>query len=108
MNTYRYAIKELVRHRTRTAVNILGYAIAVAFMVTVISMTQSYSLAAVDVLKSTGAHFMAFIPQSQPRCEGQFESGPVAEGVYNEALARLPIGGRASACPAEILFRQPI
>lgn len=86
MNTYRYAIKELVRHRTRTAVNILGYAIAVAFMVTVISMTQSYSLAAVDVLKSTGTHFMAFIPQSQPRCEGQFESGPVAEGVYTSIL----------------------
>ncbi|GAI21480.1 unnamed protein product, partial [marine sediment metagenome] len=69
------------------AINIMGYAVAVAFMVAVISIAQSYNLAAVGMLKSTGTHFMAFIPESQPCCEGQFvDGGPCAEGVYTSII----------------------
>ncbi len=48
---YSYAFKELWRHRTRTAASVLGYVVAVTFMVVVLSIGKSHLLTAVGVLK---------------------------------------------------------
>jgi len=82
---YRYALKELWRHKARTAANILGYATAVAFMIAVVSLVQSHEMAATRVLKSTGTHFMAFIPESKV-CANVEDCGPCAEGVYTTMI----------------------
>ena len=83
-----YALKELRRHKARTAANLLGYAAAVAFMVIVMSLSYSYSSAAVGVLKVTGTHFIAFNPDAEGCCPDQYfgKGGPCAEGVYTALI----------------------
>jgi putative ABC transport system permease protein len=93
MNLCGYAVKELLRHRTRTMINAFGYAVAVSLMIAVLSVLHSHNLAAVSVLKSTGTHFMAFIPQPQTECEPRFETGgPFAEGVYTSMIDASSLG----------------
>lgn len=83
---YGYALKELWRHKPRTAINILGYAVAVAIMVTIISTIKPYIDSAVNTLKGVGTHFGAFLTIPKEK-QGFFkDGGPFAEGVYTFTL----------------------
>jgi putative ABC transport system permease protein len=85
---YSFAIKEISRRKYRTVGNILGFIFAVSSLVAIVSFSQAYSLAAVSVLRGTGTHFMAFIPESfSCGCEGLgVEVGPSVEGVYTRTF----------------------
>jgi putative ABC transport system permease protein len=81
-----YAIKEIRRRKFRTAVNILGYVVAVAFMVMLVSLAQSYSLAAASVLEGVGTHFTVFIPATIESPSQFLAAGPFFKGVYTETF----------------------
>ena len=87
MNIFRYAFIELWKHKARTATSTLGYAVAVASIILIISMARSQNTGEIGVLKGVGTHFIAFIPENELCCEEQFDDGgPSAEGIYTEML----------------------
>lgn len=93
MNIYRYAFIELWKHKARTATTTLGYAVAVAAMIVIISMVQSQNTGKIEVLKGVGTHFIAFVPETELCCDEQFdEAGPCAEGVYTTMLEQTALG----------------
>ena len=57
-----YALKEIRRRRLRSAVNVAGYAIAVAFLIILVTLSQAYTQVADGTLKGIGTHFAAYIP----------------------------------------------
>ncbi len=60
------ASQELLRRKGRTAINILGYALAVAISVVLISLLLLSRESAARILTTTGTHFIAFIPGCGP------------------------------------------
>jgi putative ABC transport system permease protein len=87
MKLHSYALKELVRHRSRTGATVFGYAIGVVLIVLVLSMVRSQNIAETDVLKTTGTHFMVFI--TNPTCckNATNDTGGIfAENVYTTPL----------------------
>ena len=65
----------------------MGYAVAVASIILIISMARSQNTGEIGVLKGVGTHFIAFIPENELCCEEQFDDGgPSAEGIYTEML----------------------
>ena len=91
------AWRELDRRRGRTLANVLGYTLAVALMVILVSLLIFSRDAAGQVLSSTGTHFMAFNPlQSCGRKTGHcFENtktpkteGFIAAGAKTKLMNR--------------------
>jgi len=106
---YGYALKELWRHKGRTGANVLGYTIAVAIIVALLSIAQSYDTVAQGLLKKTGVRFIAFAPETQTPPEsrqGHFSVGDVRTqligGSKLETVRKLP--GVADASPY-LLFK---
>lgn len=93
-----YAMKEIKRRKLRSLANILGYVIAVAFLIIIITLAQGYNLVATGALRGIGTHFVAYIPASVV-CPCQLgEVGPFFKDVYTptfnsslvETIKRLP------------------
>ena len=106
---YRYAWKELLRHGTRTAGNVLGYALAVAFLVVALSIGQSHAKATKKELDIPGTKFIVYIPASE---QSAFQDGgPCTDSVYTtmmeeSCLAKIrQIPGVTGVAPY-ILFRK--
>jgi len=77
-----YAMKEIKRRKLRSLANILGYVIAVAFLIITVSLAQGYSLVATGALERIGTHFVVYIPVSTG-CPCQLaETGAFFKGVY--------------------------
>ena len=77
-----HAIREIRRRKIRSIINILGYVIAVSFLIIMISLAQGYNVVASGELKGIGTHFVAYIPASTV-CPCQFrEAGPFFKDVY--------------------------
>lgn len=77
-----YALKEIKRRKLRSLTNILGYVIAVAFLIVMFSLAQGYSLVATGALRGIGTHFAVYIPASTV-CPCQLgEVGPFFKEVY--------------------------
>ena len=78
----RYAMKEIKRRKLRSSANILGYVIAVTFLIITVSLAQGYSLVATGALERIGTHFVVYIPVSTGcPCE-LAETGAFFKGVY--------------------------
>ncbi len=77
-----YAIKEIRRRKLRSLTNIFGYAIAVAFLVSIVTLSQGYNNVAAGDLRGIGTHFAVYIPASK-KCPCSFgEVGPFFKDVY--------------------------
>jgi putative ABC transport system permease protein len=77
-----YALKEIRRRKLRSLANVLGYVIAVAFLVSVVTLSLSYNTVAAGDLRGIGTHFAVYIPASK-NCPCQFgEVGPFFKDVY--------------------------
>ena len=77
-----YALKEIRRRKLRSLANVLGYAIAVAFLVSIVTLSQGYNTVAAGDLRGIGTHFAVYIPASK-NCPCQFgEVGPYFKDVY--------------------------
>ena len=77
-----YAIKEIKRRKLRSLVNVSGYAIAVAFLIIIVTLSQAYNLVAAGDLQGIGTHFAVYIPASVD-CPCQLgEVGPFFKSVY--------------------------
>jgi putative ABC transport system permease protein len=85
-----YIIKELLRHKWRTAAGISGYIIATLFILLILSVTRSNENDSVRILKGTGTHFIVYIPSNAAccvSCENESSDGSlVAEGVHTLML----------------------
>ncbi len=105
-----YALKEIRRRKLRSAANIVGYSIAIAFLVVAVTLAGAYNWVAEGTLNGIGTHFAVYIPVSQT-CPCQFgEVGPVFKNTYTptynttivETIRGLP--GVADAAPC-LMFR---
>ena len=105
-----YALKEIKRRKLRSLANVLGYAIAVAFLVSIVTLSQSYNSVAAGDLRGIGTHFAVYIPASKT-CPCQFgEIGPFFKDVYTptfnssvlNSIRGLPGVADASPC---LMFR---
>src|SRR4030042_1422861 len=77
-----YAMKEIKRRKLRSLTNVLGYVIAVAFLVSIVTLSQGYNSVAAGDLRGIGTHFAVYIPASKS-CPCQFgEIGPFFKDVY--------------------------
>lgn len=79
-----YAVKEIRRRRVRTLANVLGYVVAVAFMIALVSFAQAYSIMEADILRGVGTHFAVYVP-----AETEFPSSSVSpffKGVCTESF----------------------
>jgi len=81
---YRYALMELSRHGTRTAGNVLGYALAVSFLVAAISIVRSHALAAKKELDIPGTKFIVYVPA--PNQDEFSDGGPCTDTLYTMML----------------------
>ena len=106
----RYALKEIKRRKLRSSANILGYVIAVAFLIIAVTLAQGYNTVAEGTLEGIGTHFAAYIPATRD-CPCQFgEVGPFFKDTYTptfnstlvETIKGLP--GVADAAPC-IMFK---
>jgi predicted lysophospholipase L1 biosynthesis ABC-type transport system permease subunit len=76
------AVKEIKGHKLRSLSNISGYAIAVAFLIIIVTLAQGYNLVAEVSLRGIGTHFLVYIPASKT-CPCQYgEVGPFFKEVY--------------------------
>jgi putative ABC transport system permease protein len=101
-----YALKEIRRRKLRSLVNIIGYAIAIAFLIVTVALAQGYNWVAAGTLNGIGTHFVAYVPASQT-CPCQLgDVGPFFKDTYTptfnlgiiEKIKTLP--GVADAAPA--------
>ena len=78
----KYVIKELIRHPWRTAFSIAGYAIASIFILLIIGISAGNKKDSFSILKSTGTHFIIYIPTDENCCiSNKAEVSVIAEGV---------------------------
>jgi putative ABC transport system permease protein len=105
-----YALKEIRRRKLRSLANVLGYVIAVAFLIITVTFAQGYNVVAAGALNRIGTHFVVYIPASKT-CPCQFgEVGPFFKDTYTptfnlsivETVEALP--GVANAAPC-LMFR---
>jgi len=86
----KYIFKELYRHKWRTIAGISGYLLASMFIMLVLSMSFSAQNDSVGILKSTGTHFIVYLPSSSSCCTpGTSDSSDgslIAEGGYTMML----------------------
>ncbi len=80
-----YIIKELLRHKWRTAAGISGYIISTLFILLIISVNLTTEKDSFKILKGTGTHFIVYIPSNGAccvSCDTQSSNGSlIAEGV---------------------------
>lgn len=85
-----YLVKELLSHRWRTITGIAGYAIAVLFILLVMSVNLTSERDSVGILKTTGTHFIVYIPSNTSCCspsdKNVSEGSLTAEGGYTMML----------------------
>ena len=85
-----YLVKELLSHRWRTITGITGYAIAVLFILLVMSVNLTSERDSVGILKTTGTHFIVYVPSSSSCCSpsdrNASEGSLTAEGGYTMML----------------------
>ena len=77
------AWRQINRRKARSAINILGYAFAVATMVILIHAVLASKQASDTILNSTGTHFVAFMPADKglcPQCAAAFARSQKGEG----------------------------
>ncbi len=105
-----YALKEIKRRKLRSLANVLGYVIAVAFLIIAVTLAQGYNVVANGTLEGIGTHFAVYIPALQG-CPCQFgEVGPFFKNTYTptfnaslvETIRSLP--GVADAAPC-LMFK---
>ena len=105
-----YALKEIRRRKLRSLANVLGYVIAVAFLIIIVTLAQGYNFVAAGDLRGIGTHFAVYIPASK-NCPCQSgDVGPFFKDVYTptfnssivEAIRDLP--GVEDAAPC-LMFR---
>jgi len=105
-----YAMKEIRRRKLRSLANVLGYIIAVAFLIITITLAQGYNIVAKGELNRIGTHFVVYIPASKA-CPCQFgEVGPFFKDTYtptfNLSIVETvkALSGVANAAPC-LMFR---
>ena len=87
---WRYAWRETVRRKGRTVANVLGYLLAVAIMVVLVTVLLFSQEAHSAVLTSTGTHFIGFIPECKAEGCSATLIDPDNEGfLANGAPAKL-------------------
>ena len=105
-----YSVKEIKRRKLRSSANILGYTLAVAFLIIIVTLSQGYNIVAATSLSGIGTHFATYVPASQD-CPCQFgEVGPYFKNTYTptfnasivDTVKSLP--GVADAAPC-MVFR---
>lgn len=85
----KYIFKELRRHLWRTVFSIIGYAIAAVFILIILCITGSNKKDSYGILRSTGTHFIIYIPTDATCCPSNIVNGTVfAEGVKTMMLDR--------------------
>jgi putative ABC transport system permease protein len=106
-----YALKEIKRRKLRSTASTMGYVIAVAFLIILVTFAQSYNVEATAQLNQVGTHFVVYTPDSIVcPCSLIAEVGPFFKSTYTstfnsgivEAVAALP--GVADAAPC-LMFR---
>ena len=90
---FKYAWKEIKRRKSRSTWNILGYVIAVAFLVITLSFTDSLRLGTSTTLKYTGAQFIGFVYATSPQDTNISFTDPDHEGlfIYNNPILLFPL-----------------
>jgi putative ABC transport system permease protein len=104
-DAWRCAWRELRRRKGRTLANVLGYLLAVAIAVVVVTALRFSEKAANQILNSTGTHFVAFVPAAVPACgecsvkaAGEKGEGFVACGVATH-LVPVSLAGKVGSLP---------
>jgi putative ABC transport system permease protein len=86
----KYIYKELYRHKRRTIAGISGYFIASLFLILILSLNYSQQNDSVGILRSTGTHFIVYLPSTgsccRPGCEDPPDGSLIAEGGYTMML----------------------
>jgi ABC-type lipoprotein release transport system permease subunit len=83
----KYIFKELRRHYWRTIFSIIGYAIATIFILIILCISGANKKDSFGILKSTGTHFIVYIPTDSNCCANCNARGTVvAEGVKTMLL----------------------
>jgi ABC-type lipoprotein release transport system permease subunit len=83
----RYVIKELRRHFWRNVFSISGYAIASILILIILCITSSNKKDSFGILRSTGTHFIVYIPSGTLCCTSGIANGSViAEGINTMML----------------------
>lgn len=77
-----YAVKEIKRRKLRSIANVLGYVIAVASLIALVTLAQGYNAVAAVDLRGIGTHFATYIPSTKV-CPCKYaEVGPFFRDVY--------------------------
>jgi putative ABC transport system permease protein len=106
-----YALKEIKRRKLRSTASVMGYVIAVAFLIILVTFAQSYNVEATAQLNQVGTHFVVYTPDSIVcPCSLIAEVGPFFKSTYTstfgsgivDTVAALP--GVADAAPC-LMFR---
>lgn len=102
----KYVIKEIRRNWWRTAFIVAGYSIAAVFIMLITGISDSNKNDTFGILKSTGTHFIVYIPTSENCCTSCTETvNLVAEGVKtmmmdNEMISTIKnVKGVSDAAP---------
>jgi ABC-type lipoprotein release transport system permease subunit len=78
----KYVFKELCRHKWRTVFSIAGYAVSALFIFIILSIHNIEKENSFGILKSTGTHFIAYIPTDENCCiSNKADVAVFAEGV---------------------------
>ncbi|PVX27632.1 MAG: hypothetical protein CW716_01305, partial [Candidatus Bathyarchaeum sp.] len=94
-----YAIKEIKRRKLRSTASIIGYVIAVTFLIIAVTFAQSYNVEATTQLNQIGTHFVVYTPESIIcPCHFAIDVGPFFKSAYTytfnsdivETVATLP------------------
>ena len=104
----KYLFRELYRHKWRTVAGISGYLLASLFLMLILSLNYSQQNDSVGILRSTGTHFIVYLPSTvsccKPGCEDPVDGSLIAEGGYTMMLnsdvietVRATTGVRAAA-----------
>ena len=86
----KYLFRELYRHKWRTITGISGYLLASLFLMLVLSLNYSQQNDSVGILRSTGTHFIVYLPSTvsccRPGCEDPVNGSLIAEGGFAQML----------------------
>ena len=102
----KFSIREIKRHKLGNIDSIMGYVMGIAFLITPVTLADSYNLVAEGALNRIGTHFVVYIPASKT-CPCEFgEVGPFFKDTYTptfnssivETVAALPSVADAAPC----------
>ncbi|MGD6807065.1 MAG: ABC transporter permease [Candidatus Bathyarchaeia archaeon] len=94
-----YALKEIKRRKLRSTASIIGYVIAVAFLIIIVTLAQSYTVNATAALNRVGTHFTVYSPVSVIcPCSLIAEVGPFFKSTYTNSF-NLSIVDTVAALP---------